>query len=212
MTAITIDRAVVEQALEALEWHYHQGHSNTLGGLRLKIDEKALRNLRAALAQEQAGRKPMHPELRKMWEEHFDRCFRAMPLPAQEQTGPLNLLDRAVQRRLAAQWGYVPAEQAEQAQEPVVRGAAYADALRSAIKACGAVQRDDGVWFGDDAAAKLARVLSEGIAPPRRTMVPLTDEEIDRIHLHLSSTVGSSYKTVARAIEKASWEKNHGQA
>jgi hypothetical protein len=43
-----------QQALEALEWHYRQGHSNTLGGLRLKIDEKALRNLRAALAQEQA--------------------------------------------------------------------------------------------------------------------------------------------------------------
>jgi hypothetical protein len=52
MTKITIDRAIVEQALEALEWHYRQGHSNTLGGLRLKIDEKALRNLRAALAQQ----------------------------------------------------------------------------------------------------------------------------------------------------------------
>jgi hypothetical protein len=40
----------MQQALEALEWHYRQGHSNTLGGLRLKIDEKALRALRAALA------------------------------------------------------------------------------------------------------------------------------------------------------------------
>jgi hypothetical protein len=47
-------RKAAQQALEALEWHYRQGHSNTLGGLRLKIDEKALRNLRAALAQ--AGR------------------------------------------------------------------------------------------------------------------------------------------------------------
>ena len=46
--------AAAQQALEALEWHYRQGHSNTLGGFRLKIDEKALRNLRAALAQEQA--------------------------------------------------------------------------------------------------------------------------------------------------------------
>ena len=45
-------RTAAQQALEALEWHYHQGHSNTLGGLRLKIDEKALRNLRAALAQQ----------------------------------------------------------------------------------------------------------------------------------------------------------------
>jgi len=51
---MTTLREAAQQALEALEWHYHQGHSNTLGGLRLKIDEKALRNLRAALAQEQA--------------------------------------------------------------------------------------------------------------------------------------------------------------
>ncbi len=52
MTTMQIDRATVEQALEALEWHYRQGHSNTIGGLRLKIDEKALRNLKAALAQQ----------------------------------------------------------------------------------------------------------------------------------------------------------------
>jgi hypothetical protein len=51
---MTTLREAAQQALEALEWHYRQGHSNTLGGLRLKIDEKALRNLRAALAQEQA--------------------------------------------------------------------------------------------------------------------------------------------------------------
>ena len=52
MSKITIDRAVVERAMEALEWHYRQGHSNTLGGFRLKIDEKALRELSAALAQQ----------------------------------------------------------------------------------------------------------------------------------------------------------------
>ena len=44
-------RTAAQQALEALEWHYRQGHSNTLGGFRLKIDEKTLRNLKAALAQ-----------------------------------------------------------------------------------------------------------------------------------------------------------------
>ena len=48
---VLIDRAVVQQALEALKWHYSRGHSNTLGGVRLKIDEKALRDLSAALAQ-----------------------------------------------------------------------------------------------------------------------------------------------------------------
>ena len=29
--------------------------------------------------------KPMHPELRKMWEDHFDKCFRAMPVPKQAE-------------------------------------------------------------------------------------------------------------------------------
>jgi hypothetical protein len=48
---MTTLRTAAQQALEALEWHYRQGHSNTFGGFRLKIDEKALRNLRAALAQ-----------------------------------------------------------------------------------------------------------------------------------------------------------------
>ena len=48
---MTTLRTAAQQALEALEWHYRQGHSNTLGGLRLKIDEKALRNLKAALAE-----------------------------------------------------------------------------------------------------------------------------------------------------------------
>ena len=51
MNKMMIDRKLVEFALEALEWHYRQGHSNTLGGLRLKIDEKTLRNLKAALAE-----------------------------------------------------------------------------------------------------------------------------------------------------------------
>ena len=45
-------REAAQQALEALEWHYRQGHSNTLGGFRLKIDEKTIRALRAALSQE----------------------------------------------------------------------------------------------------------------------------------------------------------------
>ena len=46
-------RQAAQQALEALEWHYRQGHSDTLGGLRLKIDEKTIRVLKAALEQPQ---------------------------------------------------------------------------------------------------------------------------------------------------------------
>jgi hypothetical protein len=41
----------LENVREALLWHYRQGHSNTLGGARLKIDEKALRDASAALAE-----------------------------------------------------------------------------------------------------------------------------------------------------------------
>lgn len=48
---MTTLREAAQQALEALEWHYQQGHSNTLGGFRLKMDEKAIRTLKAALAQ-----------------------------------------------------------------------------------------------------------------------------------------------------------------
>ena len=32
---------------------------------------------------------PMHPELRKMWEDHFDKCFRAIPVP--EQAEPVQM-------------------------------------------------------------------------------------------------------------------------
>ena len=38
-------------------------------------------------------------------------------------------------------------------------------------------------------------------APPQRK--PLTEEEIDKIFNHLCNTVGASWKTMARAIERA---------
>ncbi len=36
-------------ALDAPLWHYNAGHSNTMTGMRLKIDEATIRALRAAL-------------------------------------------------------------------------------------------------------------------------------------------------------------------
>ena len=75
-------RTAAQQALEALEEYQYRGAP-------FLACDGAVAALRAALAQEQAEPKPMHPELRKMWEEHFDRCFRAMPLPAQEQAEPV---------------------------------------------------------------------------------------------------------------------------
>jgi hypothetical protein len=42
----------------------------------MKFNE-AITALREALAQPE--QKPMHPELRKMWEDYFDKCFRTQP-------------------------------------------------------------------------------------------------------------------------------------
>jgi hypothetical protein len=52
---------VMRRAHDALEWHYSQGHSNTLGGFRLKIDQKILRDLKATLSQqaEQVSTEPI---------------------------------------------------------------------------------------------------------------------------------------------------------
>jgi len=51
---------------------------------------------------------------------------------------------------------------------------------------------------------------------PRRTMVPLTEEEIDAEWHELDGRASALFKRVirkfARAVEKASWEKNNGQA
>ncbi len=49
---MTTLREAALMALEALLWHYEQGHSNTETGFRLKIDQRAIRQLRAALAEQ----------------------------------------------------------------------------------------------------------------------------------------------------------------
>lgn len=49
---MTTLREAALMALDALLWHYEQGHSNTETGFRLKIDQRAIRKLRAALAEE----------------------------------------------------------------------------------------------------------------------------------------------------------------
>ena len=43
-------RKAAEQMLECLLYHYNAGNSNTITGVRLKLDEKAIREARAALA------------------------------------------------------------------------------------------------------------------------------------------------------------------
>jgi hypothetical protein len=168
MSKVVIERAMIEQVLEALEY-------NRLDVGKFNRINAACQALRAALAQ-QDELQPMPPEQRQRWEE-----LAAMPQqaePAQDIHGacpthccpvhgckymhddcpvvsgavqpvyprnngcescadeaePLNLSDRAVQRRLAAQWGYVPAAQAEPV-EPVATVAAR--------------QYDDGTYAGN---------------------------------------------------------------
>ena len=43
-------RKAAEQMLECLLYHYNAGNSNTITGVRLKLDEKAIREARTALA------------------------------------------------------------------------------------------------------------------------------------------------------------------
>jgi hypothetical protein len=45
--------------------------------------------------------------------------------------------------------------------------------------------------------------------PPRREWQSLSDAEVQAIHQSLCNTVGSDYRTVARAIEAKLKEKNH---
>jgi hypothetical protein len=45
---------------------------------------------------------------------------------------------------------------------------------------------------------------------PRREWKSLSDAEVQAIHQSLCNTVGSDYRTVARAIEAELKEKNHG--
>lgn len=153
-------RDAAQAALEALEWHYHQGHSNTLGGLRLKIDEKALRELSATLAQQDESDAYGYASYLAVaiWEKYYkdtapdwkplddlvgvltqiDNMTSGLTRLAQhaepqgcateedctkqpwcrirgecqrKQAEPLNLSDPAVQKRLASQWGYVPAQE-----------------------------------------------------------------------------------------------------
>lgn len=72
---MTTLREAAQQALEALT-----AHADLHSTMYMKLD--AITALRAAL--EQPEHKPMHPEIRKMWEDYFDKCFRRQPLTRDE--------------------------------------------------------------------------------------------------------------------------------
>ena len=67
-------RQAAQQALEALE--ELDGLDTETECVTIDVGE-VITALREAL--EQPAQEPMHPELRKMWEDHFDKCFRTQP-------------------------------------------------------------------------------------------------------------------------------------
>ena len=93
----------------------------------------------------------------------------------------------------------------------------YAPELIPALRAALAQQAEP-----EEPVAQYSDIVSDGgmdprnkydTAPPQRTMVPLTEEEINRIDVCIdeSTPLKEGKSLFARAIENASWEKNHGQ-
>jgi hypothetical protein len=71
----------MKQALAALE----RGRPQIMGALVQQDQDAAIIDLRAAIEQAEK-QKTMHPEVRKMWEEYFDKCFRETPPQRQPLT------------------------------------------------------------------------------------------------------------------------------
>ena len=123
-----------------------------------------------------------------------------------QQAEPLNLRDPAVQKRLATQWGYVPAAPAEPVQEPVawnwmLDGLPYG-------RACYGDPPDADIAERAATAGRTVRLLYT--SPPQRK--PLTEEEIDNIcrQAHGGADPQEWSRNFARAVERAVWEKNNG--
>ena len=119
-------KQAAQQALEALEsgdWYIDQlemlvysADDTGTHEERAKV-QAAITALRAALAQQADTTDPGHDvDVLREHVRHLERRIRELHA---QQAEPLNLSDRAVQRRLAAQWGYVPAAAQAEPVEPV---------------------------------------------------------------------------------------------
>lgn len=202
MTPITINRATVEQALEALE---------DLRVWRVK-QSMAITALRAALAQ-QAGPDAYGYASRlavAIWEKHYkDTAPQWKPLD--DLMGVLTQIDNMTSglTRLA--------QQAEPVEKPVdvglleYRGNSVAfihqkmTAYRTGIDAAWDAFRTKGLH--PDGKTSLVDMIAKYTAPPQRK--PLTDDEIYHATGHCGVSEHTAIK-IARAVKQASWEKNHG--
>ena len=119
--------------------------------------------------------------------------YEALRAALAQQVEPLNLRDPAVQKRLATQWGYVPAAQAEPVGEILPNWSTEQE-------------RIVGTWaYLNDLGTNLPVGTKLYTTPPQRKLVPLTEAEIEHIGI-----THQSLRQVARAVERAVWEKNNG--
>lgn len=159
------------------------------------LDRKVLLQKVAALMQD------------KLWEDHRVRHLWDHTLA--QQAEPLNLADPAVRKRLASQWGYVPATAQAEPVEPVAW---------LAPRTVDSYSRPD---LGYETCSKSDYgAFPVYTAPPQRTIAPLTEEEIKTaFHAARNAKLGASQDNsrhrlsvieIARAVEQALWEKHHG--
>ena len=146
-------REAAQQALEALE--------TLIPTKGPSIYNSARDALRAALAQQNDPTDPGNDvDALREHVRHLERRIRELHA---QQAEPLNLSDPAVQKRLASQWGYVPAAQAEPVEQ-----VAY-------------IHRQGNYWdtserhLTDDEKARGWTEEPLYLAPPQRK--PLTEEE-----------------------------------
>jgi len=130
------------------------------------------------------------------------RLLYAAP-PQRKQAEPLNLRDPAVRKRLATQWGYVPAAQAEPVEPVAWKQGSLVTFNEDPYPALGGLFVQ--LWDGEEVAARVyandlktlrQRCAKVNTAPPQRK--PLTEEEI----MHIGMT-HQSLRQVVRAVERA---------
>lgn len=212
MKLITVDRAVLEQALEALVARGKRGDGSP----------DTVAALRAALAQQA---EPVQVAERERVASQWDGCvthqldtFGPVDIGASIRAGELV---EAQQAEMADEYrkgfiaGQIDMRDREEKQDEPVEPVAW-------IYQNMYTEQEYLVWKKGTGGRNWRPLYT---APPQRTMVPLTDEEIlaavgwERAEMYMKLTpnfpVDEAKKetlTNARAVEKAVWEKNHGQA
>ncbi len=156
--------------------------------------------------------------------EALETCDAAHPSDGGQQWYDEKLVETAITALRAA----LAQEQAEPAQEPRAWVASPdGRVIYDAVSTDDVVLRVSGDFENDEQRIRYTQRIVDALnaAPPQRTMVPLTEGEIlaavgwERAEMYMKLTpnfpVDEAKKETlknARAIEKASWEKNHGQA